>query len=252
MTLLPVLLPEGFVPKVSVNDKLTAGQIIAEKKEKGIEEVIHVFQILRVPPQKIVKTLRKNLGDSVSKGDVLAIKKGRLRLGTKKIISEFSGTIVKIDEEKGDVLIHTGVGDKNLITIISPVDGIVDFCNNDKIVIKTERQTLLAKRAAGEEARGELFVLEDQEIDFSKITAEVAKKIVLGKNFAKGSIFKVFALGALGVVGAQIGESDFEDLEEKGIKLPVVQIEEEDFDKLVKHKEKQVYLDPKNKSLVVL
>jgi len=155
MTLLPVLLPEGFVPKVSVNDKLTVGQIIAEKKEKGIEEVIHVFQILRVPPQKIVKTLRKNLGDSVSKGDVLAIKKGRLRLGTKKIISEFSGTIVKIDEEKGDVLIHTGVGDKNLISIISPVDGIVDFCNNDKIVIKTERHVLLAKRATGEEARGE-------------------------------------------------------------------------------------------------
>jgi len=252
MTLLPVLLSEGFTPKVSVNDKLTAGQVIAEKKEKGIEEVIHVFQILRVPPKKIIKTLKKNLGDSVSKGDVLAVKKGRLRLGTKKIISEFSGTIVKIDEEKGDVLIHTGAGDKNLITIISPVDGTVDFCDNNKIVIKTDRQALLTKRAAGEEAKGELFVIEDEEIDFSKITAEVAKKIVLGKNFAKGAIFKVFALGALGVVGAQIGESDFEDLEEKGIKSPVVQIEEGDFNKLVKHNKKQVYLDPKNKSLVVL
>lgn len=252
MTLLPVLLSEGFTPKVSVNDKLTAGQVIAEKKEKGIEEVIHVFQILRVPPKKIIKSLKKNLGDSVSKGDVLAVKKGRLRLGTKKIISEFSGTIVKIDEEKGDVLIHTGAGDKNLITIISPVDGTVDFCDNNKIVIKTDRQALLAKRAAGEEAKGELFVIEDEEIDFSKITVEVAKKIVLGKNFAKGAIFKVFALGALGVVGAQIGESDFEDLEEKGIKSPVVQIEEGDFNKLVKHNKKQVYLDPKNKSLVVL
>ncbi len=252
MTLLPVLLPEGFTPKVSVNDKLTAGQIIAEKKEKGIEEVIHVFQILHVSPKKIAKTLRKNLGDSVSKGDILAVKKGRLRLGTKKIISEFSGTIVKIDEEKGDVLIHTGIGDRNLITIISPVDGIVEICNNDKIVIKTDRQALLAKRSAGEEARGELFAIEDEEIDFSKITAEVAKKIVLGKNFAKGAIFKVFALGALGIVSAQIRESDFEDLEEKGIKSPVLQIEEGDFDKLVKHNKKQVYLDPKNKSLVVL
>jgi hypothetical protein len=252
MTLLPVLLPEGFTSKVSVNDKLTAGQIIAEKKEKGIEEVIHVFQILHVAPKKIAKTLRKNLGDSVSKGDVLAVKKGRLRLGTKKIISEFSGTIVKIDEEKGDVLIHTGSGDRNLITVISPVDGIVDFCNNDKIVIKTEKQTVVAKRAGGEEVRGELFLIADEDIDFSKITAEVSKKIVLGKNFAKGSIFKVFALGALGIVSAQIGESDFEDLEEKGIKSPVVQIEKGDFDKLVKHNKKQVYLDPKNKSLVVL
>ena len=252
MTLLPVLLPEGFTSKVTVNDKLTAGQIIAEKKEKGIEEVIHVSQILQVSPKKIVKTLRKKLGDSVSKGDVLALKKGKLMLGTKKIISEFSGTIVKIDEEKGDVLIHTGTGDRNLITIISPVDGIVEICNNDKIVIKTDRQALLAKRAGGQEARGELFAIGDEEIDFNKITVEVAKKIVLGKNFAKGAIFKVFALGALGVVGAQIGESDFEDLEEKGIKLPVVQVEEEDFDKLVKYSKKEVYLDPKNKSIVVL
>ncbi len=252
MTLLPVLLPEGFTPKVSVNDKLTAGQIIAEKKEKGIEEVIHVFQILRISPKKIAKTLRKNLGDSVSKGDILAVKKGRLGLGTKKIISEFSGTIIKIDEEKGDVLIRTDSGERNLITIISPVDGIVDFCNNDKIVIKTEKQAIVAKRAGGQEVRGELFVIGDEEIDFSKITAEVAKKIVLGKNFVKGSIFKVFALGALGVIGAQIRESDFEDLEEKAIKSPVVQIEEEDFDKLVKHSKKQVYLDPENKSLIIL
>ncbi len=252
MTLLPVLLPEGFTPKVSVNDKLTAGQIIAEKKEKGIEEVVHVFQILDVSPKKMAKTLRKNLGDSVSKGDVLAVKKGRLRLGTKKIISEFSGTIVKIDEEKGDVLIYTGSGDKNLTTIISPVDGIVDFCNNVKIVIKTEKQALFAKRAAGEEATGELFLIENEDIDFSNITAEVAKKIVLGKNFAKGVIFKVFALGALGVVGVGIREGDFEDLEEKGIKSSTVQIEEADFDKLIKNSKKQIYLDPKNKSLVVL
>ena len=252
MTLLPVLLPEGFTPKVSVNDKLTAGQIIAEKKEKGIEEVIHVSQILGTPFKKIIKTLRKNLGDGVSKGDILAIKKGKLGLGTKKIISEFSGTIIKIDEEKGDLLIRTGLTDGNLITIISPVDGIVEICNNNKIVIKTDRDALLAKRAGGEEAKGELFLIEDEEIDFAKITAEVAKKIVLGKNFVKGSIFKVFALGALGVVGVKIEESDFENLQEKGIKSPVVQIEEIDFAKLVKQNNKQVYLDPENKSLIVL
>ncbi len=252
MTLLPVLLPEGFTPKISVNDKLTAGQIIAEKKERAIEEVVHISQILKISPQKITRVLRKNLGDSIAKGDLIAVKKGALRIGARKIISEFSGTIVKIDEEKGDVLIHTGTGDRNLVTIISPVDGTVEICNNEKIVIKTEKEALLAKRAGGQEARGELFLIEDEDIDFSKITAEVSQKIVLGKNFAKGSIFKMFALGALGAIGTQIRESDFEDLEEKGIKSPIAQIEEKDFDKLTKHNKKQVYLDPENKSIVVL
>ncbi len=252
MTLLPILLPEGFAPKVSVDDKLTAGRIIAEKAQKGIEEVIHVSEILGISPKQMTKTLRKNLGDSVSKGDVLAVKKGRLGFGAKKIISEFSGTIIRIDEEAGDVLIHTGSADKNLITIISPVDGTVDFCNNDKIVIKTDKEALLAKKAVGEEARGQLFVIDDKDIDFSEVPKEVAKKIVLGEKFEKGSIFKALGLGALGVVGVEIRESDFDDLEEKGIKSPVFQIEEKDFLKLEKHKNREIYLDPENKSIVVL
>jgi hypothetical protein len=252
MILLPILLPEGFAPKVSVNDKLTAGQIIAEKSQKGIEEVIHVSKIFNISPNQVAKVLKKNLGDSVSKGDVVASKKGPLRLGTKKIISEFSGTIFKIDEDTGDVLIHTSSGDKNIIKIISPVDGTVNFCNNDKIVVKTDKEAIIATKATGEEIKGELFVIEDKDIDFNEVPKEVLKKIVLGNKFEKGSIFKALGLGALGIIGVEIRESDFEDLEEKGIKSPVLQVEEKDFQKLAKLKNKEIYLDPENKSIVVL
>jgi len=44
MTLLPVLLPEGYVAKVSANDKLTAGTVLAEKKSTVQEKVIHISQ----------------------------------------------------------------------------------------------------------------------------------------------------------------------------------------------------------------
>ena len=250
MTLLPILLPEGFAPKVSVNDKLTAGDIIAEKKEKGADEVIHVSRILGIPPKTIIKHLRKHLGDGVLKNQILAEKAGIF--GGKKIISDFSGTVIKIDEEAGDVYIHTGQSSKNPATIVSPVEGTVDFCNNEKIVIKTDRETLVAKEAKGEDLRGELYLIEGEEVNFEKITSEVSKKIVLGKNFEKGSIFKAFGLGALGIVGVEIKQGDLEDVEEKGIKSPVLEIEEADYSKLLKHKQSQVYLDPKNKALVVL
>jgi len=252
MTLLPVLLPEGSTSKVSVNDKLTAGQIIAEKKDKGVEEVIHVSQLFNISSNKIINVLRKNLGDSVAVGDILAIKKGKLGLGTKKIISDFSGTILKIDEEKGDVLIHINSTGKNIATIISPVDGTVDFCNNDKIVIKTDKEAILAKEAVGQDASGELIKLDGEEVDFSKVTHEVAEKIVLGKNFEKGAIAKVLALGGLGIISVKIEQSLFEDLREKGSKSPVLAIEDEDFQKLGKHIGKKIYLDPKNKSIIIL
>ena len=89
MTLLPVLLPEGYVLKVSANDKLTAGTVIAEKKSSGKEKIIHISQIFNFPAKDIKKALKKNLGDGILKGDVIAEKKGSLGMGSKKIISEF-------------------------------------------------------------------------------------------------------------------------------------------------------------------
>lgn len=252
MILLPILLPEGFKATVTVGEKITSGQVIAEKKDKAIEEVIHVSQIFKIPPHKMPKIVKKNLGDGVSKGDILAIEKGPLGFGNKKIISEFSGTIIKIDSENGDVLIHTASTKENKSTFISPVDGTVDFCDNNKIVVKTEKDAVMAIRVSGKETRGELFVFEDEDVDFSEISQTVEKKIILGKTFAKGAIFKAFGLGALAVIGVKIRESDFEDLEEKAIESPVFQVSEGDFEKLKKNLGKQVFLDPENKCLVVL
>ena len=252
MILLPILLPEGFKPTVAVGEKLTTGQIIAEKKGKGIEEIIPVSEILKISPNKITKVIRKNLGDGVSKGDILAVEKGPLGFGNKKIISEFSGTIIKIDSEKGNILIHTATTEGNKSTFISPVDGTVDFCDNNKIVVKTEKDTVMAVRVSGKETRGVLFALEDEDVDFGEISQAVEKKVILGKSFAKGAIFKAFGLGALGIIGVKIRESDFEDLEEKAIQSPVFQVSEEDFEKLKKNLDKQVFLDPENKCLVVL
>lgn len=252
MTLLPVLLPEGYAPTISVDDKLTAGQVIAEKGEKAVEEVIHLSQVLKIPAKKISKHFKKHLGDAVSKGEVIAEASGTLGLGGRKIISEISGTVVKIDEETGDVLVHTGTSKDTNLTIVSPVDGTVDFCNNEKIVIKTDKEALVAKSAKGEDLRGELYVIDGEEVDFLRLTSQVSKKIVLGRSFEKGSIFKALGLGALGIIGIDIREGDLEDLEEKGIKAAVLTVEENDFKKLLENKHKQFYLDPKNKAIVIL
>jgi len=46
MTLLPVLLPEGYVAKVSANEKIAAGTVLAEKKSGAREKVIHISSVL--------------------------------------------------------------------------------------------------------------------------------------------------------------------------------------------------------------
>jgi len=104
MTLLPVLLPEGFSLKVSTGDHITAGQVLAEGQGQAHEEIIHLAHELKLVPQKAIRALKKNLGDSVSTGEVLAAKKSLL--SAREVISGFSGTIVRIDAESGDVVIR--------------------------------------------------------------------------------------------------------------------------------------------------
>jgi hypothetical protein len=250
MTLLPVLLPEGYVAKVSANDKLTAGTIIAEKKSSGMEKIIHVSQILNFSPKDISKNLKKNLGDVILKGDVIAEKKGNLGAGSKKIISEFSGTIIKIDENTGDLVIRETGEEQGLETIVSPVDGIVDFCNNEKIVIKTDKDTILAQDGLGKEKEGELWYLEDsQEENLSK---EIEGRVLLVRTIDRVAVFKAIGLDANGIIAQDLENADFVDLSEKTIETPIMIVNDNDFKRLVKANGKKVYLGGKDKSIVIL
>jgi pyruvate/2-oxoglutarate dehydrogenase complex dihydrolipoamide acyltransferase (E2) component len=248
MTLLPVLLPEGFSLKVSAGDRVTAGQVLAEGQGQVHEEIIHLAHELKLVPQKALNSLKKNLGDSVAVGEVLAAKK--TLLSTREIVSKFSGTIVKIDEESGDLILRvSGVG-QNLKTITSPVAGTVDSCNNQKVVLKTDKEAILALDGVGQEAEGEIEYLADS--DEAKLDAGIKGKILLTKAIDKLYVFKTIGLEAAGIITQGLEGIDFVDLEEKQVKMPVLQVNEEDFKKLAGEKDKKIYLFGKNKSIIIL
>jgi hypothetical protein len=249
MTLLPVLLPEGFISKVAVNDKLAVGQIIAEKKNTP-ENLINVAFYFNVPYQDISKLLKKNLGDAVLEGDILAEKKGDLGKPSKKLISQFSGTITKIDKTNGDVGIRGSLEKEALETIISPVEGIVDFCNNEKIVIKTDKDAILAIDGLGEESEGELVFFE--KLEETKLTSAVGGKIILSDKIDRISLFKAIGLDAIGIIIKNLEGADFIDLAGKKIKTPIMIVRDEDFRKLIKADKKQIYLGGKDKTIIVL
>jgi hypothetical protein len=248
MTLLPVLLPEGYNLKVSVGDNVTAGQVLAEGQGQVHEEIIHLAHELQLIPQKAIKALKKNLGDSVAAGDVLAAKKSLL--SSKQIISEFSGTIAKIDAESGDLTIRVSGGEQNLKTINSPVAGIVNSCNNQKVVLKTDKEAILALDGVGGEAEGPIEYLED--CDETKLNASIKGKILLTKTIDKLYVFKTIGLEAAGIITEELEGIDFVDLEEKHVRMPVLEVSKEDFGKLVKEKDKNIYLFGKNKSIIIL
>lgn len=247
MTQLPIVLPEGFTPKISVNDKLTPETVIAEKKS-GTIEIINI-STFGIPISGLQKYLKKNIGDSVNQGDIIAIKPGKLGVGGKKVISKFSGTITKINEEEGQIFIKSNQ-DESVEKIFSPVVGTVDFCNNEKIVIKTDKEAILAKDSLGKKAEGDIYYIEN--LDFNKLTSDISDSVVLVKKIDRTSLFKIIGLGANGIITEEIDDVDFVDLNDKKIETPILSVSEEDFKKISKNKNKKVFLDGENKSIVIL
>lgn len=245
MTLLPVNLPIGFVAKVSAGEKVKAGDVIAYKKE-FTEEVIHLSKDYGIDLSKNPNALKKGLGDRVDEKTLLATKKKLLK--GKKIFSPFQGTIVKIDNDRGDIYIKTNLEGEGQ-SLFSPVDGTVDFCDNEKIVIKTEKDVISVLRVNGEKTEGVLKVLEKAEPEY--LSEELKNKILLIPDTTRLFVFKAMGVGVKGIILNEIDEEIFEELLEKLIKIPVCLVGKQEFEKLEKDNGKSVLINPEGKSILI-
>jgi hypothetical protein len=75
---------------------------------------------------------------------------------------------------------------------------------------------------------------------------------LLAKSIDKLYVFKTIGLEATGIVTEKLEGIGFVNLEEKQVKMPVLAVSEEDFGKLIKEKDKKLYLFGKNKSIIIL
>jgi hypothetical protein len=252
MTLLPILLPEGYNIKVSTGQEVKTGDVLAKQKSGAKDEVVHLARDLKISPKKAIKTLKKKLGSYIDKGDVIAVKKGKLGIGKKQIISEFSGTLLKIDNDTGDLFVRVVLDNTEDKPVISPVDGSVDFCDNEKIVLKTDRATVLAEETNGKSGKGNLLVLEKTEVEDQDVAKEVSENIVAAESFEKAAIFKILAIGGLGIITLSRNKENLEDVLAKNLNKPLFFVSNESFEDLKKYKNREVSLDADNKIISVL
>jgi hypothetical protein len=89
---------------VKVGDQVGFTTPLYKSKEKA-EERIEVAELLSIHPKKIFHHLKKNVGDSVANGDLLAEKKSFF--SDKKVTSHIEGVITEVDHIEGIILIET-------------------------------------------------------------------------------------------------------------------------------------------------
>ena len=80
-------------------------------------------------------------------------------------MSPVSGTVFSFDQNEGALVIRTA-DETETQDLFSPVDGEVSLCDNEKIVIKTDKSGILVLKATGEgKLEGELIALKGENID---------------------------------------------------------------------------------------
>lgn len=262
MTTLPIVLSSGYIPLIKKDDVVCAGQIVAQKITYK-EFIANVVKQLEISPEKARKCLCKKPGDKVELGDVLAVKKGFLGLSEEKILSKVSGIFSRYERDSGNIYIKVET-EKYVSDIVSPVDGIVAMCDNNKIVIATDKDVYVGINGVGESAQGEVFVIEDafshegksaEESEISiyyALDSEAIGKIVVGNIFSKDLIIKCIGMGAVGIIGTKIRDEDLKYISFRHLQVPILVVDNDTIEKVIKWKSKKIYLNSQEKIILFL
>lgn len=263
MTTLPIVFSSGVTPSVSVNDSVQIGQVIARQAIQK-EYIVNLADEFEASSNKVRKYIKKKPGEKINAGDILAVKKGFLGLSEDKLVSKVAGIFSRYERDTGNLVIATENG-LSYTDIVSPVEGIVTICDNDKIVIGTDKDVYTGRKSAGGSTIGEVFVLDgafrnesEAEAGSSDISlyytldSRAVGKIVVGTNFPRDLLIKCIGMEAAGVIGTEIRNEDIEYLMQRRMQVPIIETDFNTISKIQQWKNKKIYLNSQERVLILL
>ena len=275
MTSLPIQLPQGFISLVSVGDTVKKGQVIAKlenqpsKAKENTSEVhqeasISLSESFGEKPQKVGKYLLKSPGESISVGEVIALKKGGITLKQVRLVSQIKGIILRYERGTGQLIVR--LPSLTMVTreeetiaskeLLSPLEGKITVCDNQKIVVESEGNALVGTKGSGAEVAGEVDTrfFENRSIEepvtSSLISRDIVDKILLVHAIEREALVKADAVGVKGVITTSITNEDISYLQAKHFGLPVVEVDEDIAKQIQKTKAAQIILNGLDKTII--
>ena len=156
---------------------------------------IHLAQELDIQPSKIFLSMKKNVGEKINKGDILAVKKSFL--SEKKYVCDFDGIIKEINHDDGSVIITSS--NEKLKPENSFFKGIINKIQQNEIELKVETYVKYELKESNENFGGEVLLINNKSI--SDVKEESAKnKIIITKRIEPYNQVRLEVLGAKGYV----------------------------------------------------
>lgn len=183
-------------PSVSDHCLLKEGQVVDFETpflQKKIEQEINISisKNLNVPPEKIFHYLKKFVGESIEKNEIIALNKGIFT--TKKIVSKYSGLIKEINHSDGSITILSKTEAEN--TINSCFKGKVRNIKKNELSIEVGKGEQFPAKNISQNFGGKTFYL-DENPDFN--SENLFNSIVVCENITSYYKAKAEALGCQG------------------------------------------------------
>jgi hypothetical protein len=225
---------------VNASDFVKAGDLIAEYTDDSDIKSIHLAKLLSVAPEKVLSYMKKNVGDAVSAGDIIAQKKSVFSSLTVK--SPLQGVIKSVDLKKGSIDLSGG-GQTVKKNIVAPVSGKIAAIENGKIDIEMKGHVYKAQQAGGDETVATMIHYTHELVDMFDIRTGVEQCAILCKGVTEDAVYKLDAMGAAASISMSIP---------KNSSLPWIVIESETYKHLATHAGKKVWIRPKELEIVIL
>ncbi len=173
--------------------------------QKKVEEEVNVSiaKNLNVSPEKIFHYLKKFVGESIEKDEIIAINKGMFT--TKKIISKYSGLIKEINHFNGSITILSKTEVEN--TVNSFFKGKVVKIKKNELSVEVGKGEQFPAKNISQNFGGKTFYV-DKNLNF--YTENVFNSIVVCEDITSYYRSKAEALGCKGFLSLSKLSDDLE------------------------------------------
>lgn len=196
---------------VEVGQEVKPADIIAEGQTSGGFRSLPLAEELKVEAKEVPLYLRRQTGQMIYKGELLAFREGFLGFRKKEIISPVDGVLEYFDQDQGNLRIKLLPQRKQLA---SGVYGVVDRVSRSLgiVVIRTMADLIFGLCGSGQERGGMIRVagLGSSLVSARQVGSDFAGQIIVGGSLVtKDALEKAIELRAGGFITGGINAGDY-------------------------------------------
>jgi hypothetical protein len=207
-------LPIAGEVRVSVGDRVSADDVVAETALPGNVNPINLSNQMSLPPKDVIACMLKQEGEPIAKDEPLAQTKGIFGMFKTTVNSRFEGTVETVSPVTGQVIIR---GAPLPVQVRAYIGGeVVSVSEHEGCEVEADIAYMQGIFGVGGETHGPIMVAcdsNDQVVTPDLITADMKGAVIIGgARITVEAIKKAQSIGAAAIISGGLDDEDLKSL----------------------------------------